>query len=291
MNVQEITQLVLNADIRLLAGLAMVLLILLFWRLFYRISRVDKELSRINERFERIREEVRSMGRRPLVATIPTSDQASNIDPISEAAPTGETVKKAEPAEEQPLEESFSFTTDSYRDESFETFQPQAPTEETEDSPFDPFETESFSFDKEPAAEGTAALFDEDEEAAEEKPFWDEPENAGIAEEQMDQEQATVFPVEEAPVEEKLVEETPVAAEEASVEEAPVEEKTAEEEPEPVAKPAAEDVDIVKLEDDPARPEVCLARCMVCNYKLAYPVKLAGRRVRCPSCKSAHVLP
>ncbi|MEZ4483109.1 MAG: hypothetical protein R2864_00475 [Syntrophotaleaceae bacterium] len=29
-----------------------------------------------------------------------------------------------------------------------------------------------------------------------------------------------------------------------------------------------------------------MVRCLSCNYKLAYPEKLAGKRVRCPSCRN-----
>lgn len=60
-------------------------------------------------------------------------------------------------------------------------------------------------------------------------------------------------------------------------------------EPEPVATEAAPA--IVPLEDDPARPEVSLARCGQCDHKLAYKKTLAGKKARCPSCKGAFVLP
>jgi hypothetical protein len=64
------------------------------------------------------------------------------------------------------------------------------------------------------------------------------------------------------------------------------EEPAAEEAPEPAAGQY-----IIRLGDDPNRPDISLARCLVCNYKLAYPGKLSGKRIRCPSCKVEHVLP
>ncbi len=48
---------------------------------------------------------------------------------------------------------------------------------------------------------------------------------------------------------------------------------------------------VARLEGDPARPGVSMVRCLSCNYKLAYPEKLAGKRVRCPSCRSGLDLP
>lgn len=48
---------------------------------------------------------------------------------------------------------------------------------------------------------------------------------------------------------------------------------------------------VARLERDPARPDVGLVRCLSCNYKLAYPDKLSGKRVRCPSCRASLTLP
>jgi len=48
---------------------------------------------------------------------------------------------------------------------------------------------------------------------------------------------------------------------------------------------------IIPLEDDPARPEVSLARCGQCAHKLAYKKTLAGKKARCPSCKGDFILP
>jgi hypothetical protein len=48
---------------------------------------------------------------------------------------------------------------------------------------------------------------------------------------------------------------------------------------------------IIRLDDDPARPDVNLARCGQCDHKLAYKKNLSGKKARCPSCKGAFVLP
>ncbi|WP_139800638.1 hypothetical protein [Geothermobacter hydrogeniphilus] len=87
---------------------------------------------------------------------------------------------------------------------------------------------------------------------------------------------------EQPPAEEKPAPGTPAEkpvaapAEEAAVAETePVEEKPA----------------IIALEPDPQRPTVKLARCGQCNHKLAYKETLSGKKARCPSCRSAFVLP
>jgi DNA-directed RNA polymerase subunit RPC12/RpoP len=49
--------------------------------------------------------------------------------------------------------------------------------------------------------------------------------------------------------------------------------------------------ELVALPGNPQRPEVALARCGQCGRKIAYPKRLSGKRVRCPSCKSGYVLP
>jgi len=48
---------------------------------------------------------------------------------------------------------------------------------------------------------------------------------------------------------------------------------------------------IVQLDDDPARPDVSLARCGQCDHKLAYKKTLAGKKARCPSCQGTFTLP
>ena len=80
-----------------------------------------------------------------------------------------------------------------------------------------------------------------------------------------------------------------------STEEPPTEEPPAEEPPaeEPPAEepPAEEPPGIVPLPANPDRPGVSMARCAACDHKLAYRETLSGKRARCPSCKSAFVLP
>lgn len=71
-----------------------------------------------------------------------------------------------------------------------------------------------------------------------------------------------------------------------------VEEPPAATEPEavpPATTPPAAQAE--RLEPDPAKPQVALARCRDCGHKLAYRMELAGKKVRCPSCRSALYLP
>lgn len=78
-------------------------------------------------------------------------------------------------------------------------------------------------------------------------------------------------------------EETPAAVKE------PV--ASAAEEAEPLVAAKEPPSGVISLEGDPARPGVRMVRCLSCNYKLAYPEKLAGKRVRCPSCRTGLDLP
>ena len=48
---------------------------------------------------------------------------------------------------------------------------------------------------------------------------------------------------------------------------------------------------IVKLDDDPERPDVSKAVCTQCNFELTYPKRLAGKHVDCPSCSVKFILP
>ena len=48
---------------------------------------------------------------------------------------------------------------------------------------------------------------------------------------------------------------------------------------------------ILKLDDDPDRPEVSKALCTQCNLELTYPRRLAGKYVDCPSCAEKFTLP
>lgn len=59
----------------------------------------------------------------------------------------------------------------------------------------------------------------------------------------------------------------------------------------PAEEEAAPEPDIFPMPDNPARPDVSMARCGACDHKLAYKKTLAGKKARCPSCKTAFVLP
>lgn len=48
---------------------------------------------------------------------------------------------------------------------------------------------------------------------------------------------------------------------------------------------------ILKLDDDPDRPEVSKALCTQCNFELTYPKRLSGKYVDCPSCSVKFTLP
>lgn len=45
------------------------------------------------------------------------------------------------------------------------------------------------------------------------------------------------------------------------------------------------------LPGNPDKPNVGVARCRECGRKIAYPKRLSGKRMRCPACQSAAVLP
>jgi hypothetical protein len=379
-NVQDVLQLIMKTDVRLLACLAGLLIVLLFWRVFHRTARIDREIVRLNERFERIREEVRTLGRKPLLAVVPPAG--------AEHAEAG-TTNENSVAEEPPVEDNFFFSADT--EDSADTEESRASVGE------EPFETKSFSFssegaedieeaeempnepgfeeaadepdqldlseeapdgkawvktssvettagfeettadadqaEEEPAADSWMETFSaepaatESEEEPAEEEFEETTADAGQAEEEPDSwmetfsaepageepEETPAEPVTgETSAESDLSEEEsamnawmspacnlpgPAESEEPSAGSdieaptvagpAPSEEEPAAEEPsEPAAGP-----NIIRLGDDPNRPEIRLARCLACNYKLAYPDRLSGKRIRCPSCKSEHVLP
>lgn len=345
-NVQDVLQLIMKTDVRLLACLAGLLIVLLFWRVFHRTSRIDREIARLNERFERIREEVRSLGRKPLLAAVPPAG--------AEHAAVGKAEEN--PVEEEPqAEESFFFSTDTRGVQASAGEEP------------DPFETESFSFSSEGAEEAeempeefgyegaadepdqpdlseekadrkawvksssleTTAGFEEtsaeparsEEESAEDswmENFSAEPAAAeseetsaslgfeeSVAESDQPEEESVedswrgTFSTEPAAAEPEEMPAEPVS-EETSVAPEPSEEESAMDawmKPAPAEEVPAESEEppsgsgVIRLGGDPNRPDICLARCLACNYKLAYPGKLSGKRIRCPSCKSEHVLP
>lgn len=75
-------------------------------------------------------------------------------------------------------------------------------------------------------------------------------------------------------------------------------EASAEVPPEPAAiassKSAPADRQIASLEPlpgNPDKPDVGVARCGECGRKIAYPKRLSGKRMRCPACRTASILP
>jgi hypothetical protein len=75
-------------------------------------------------------------------------------------------------------------------------------------------------------------------------------------------------------------------------------EASAEVPPEPAAiassKSAPADQQIASLEPlpgNPDKPDVGVARCGECGRKIAYPKRLSGKRMRCPACRTASILP
>lgn len=48
---------------------------------------------------------------------------------------------------------------------------------------------------------------------------------------------------------------------------------------------------VIKLEDNPQRPEISKSLCALCRFEMTYPKKLAGKEVDCPSCNSHFQLP
>jgi len=243
MDYQEILQKVQGfletVDQQLLAAAAvLVLLLLLFWRVLRRTSRIEREVARLNERLERIREEVRSLSRPPL-SVAPAKEAVADAGSAGESGATEEApavvpdLTEAQAEEDDLLSRAAASLAEAGLDEELAV------------------SDDSFSFGEEDTAEPHELP------AAEEEP-------------------SAVFAAEEdqiaAPTEEPA---TPAVAPQA-------EEPAAQE-------PAASGV--VKLESDPARPGVSMVRCLSCNYKLAYPEKLAGKRVRCPSCRAGLDLP
>lgn len=244
MNQEEILNFIATLDHRLLAAAAvLLLLLLLFWRVLRRTSRIEREVARLNERLERIREEVQSIAApSPLsvapVKEVPVADEEV-AQPVLETPVAAPDLGAEQPEEEDVLSRAVASLAEANPLE-------DSNTNESEDS---------FSFDQS---------------------FDDEPnELAADIEKSSPPSDEHNFSFGEA-------EETPTSVAEPAV---PVAEEP---ESSPVVKAPA---GVVSLEGDPARPGVSMVRCLSCNYKLAYPEKLAGKRVRCPSCRTGLDLP
>ena len=48
---------------------------------------------------------------------------------------------------------------------------------------------------------------------------------------------------------------------------------------------------VMKLDDNPDRPEISKALCTQCHFELTYPKRLTGKNVDCPSCSANFSLP
>lgn len=312
MNVQEILQQVQNADIRLLMAAALVLILLFLWLAFARTSRLNKEIFRLHDRLDRLREEVRSIDKKPLVTALPSAEQLQTETGPLEVPARHEVLDEVE----EPAEDSFSFAGGGFQDDDFESFTAPDTGEEEPEPGAEMFEgeleqTRWHDPEEEAEAEPVAQegmdlrdLMEEEEEPEEEMPSTREflfgeleaeetevedpaTEIAGFEEsflgETPEEEPALEEPVVEKPVWKQLLEEKPVVVQ-PPVAKPPVQEPPAE-------KTAVEETGIIRLADDPGRPGVCFARCQACQYKLAYPVRLSGKGVRCPSCRAKHLLP
>jgi len=93
----------------------------------------------------------------------------------------------------------------------------------------------------------------------------------------------------------------PRESEEPALEEPVVAEPEAEREPE-TAPPTTEQTLAAAAQADaapvllplpapPDRPDVAMVRCGRCGRKIAYPKRLGGKPVRCPSCQTGYILP
>ncbi|APG28327.1 hypothetical protein A7E78_10985 [Syntrophotalea acetylenivorans] len=237
MNQEEILNFITTLDHRLLAAAAVFLLLfLLFWRVLRRTSRIEREVARLNERLERIREEVRSIAEPNPLSVAPAKEVPATIK-TEQAPPEEPDLIEEQPEEEDVLSRAAASLAEANAEED----------RGTADSDTD------FSFDQ---------------------TFADDPNELDAAVEEsstMDNDTFSFGEPEEAPA---PVEETVVPA-------------AAEPELEPEKAPSG----VVSLEGDPARPGVSMVRCLSCNYKLAYPEKLSGKRVRCPSCRTGLDLP
>lgn len=168
--------------------------------------------------------------------------------------------------------------------EAQETFTPapaveeQPPAEAAAEAPPLPAEEAAAAAAEEKPLE-LEPFFPEEEEppppapTPEEQPFTFEPLKAAEEEKTTEGEERIAV----APFDEQAPSEEPPAAPAAEEETAP---------PEPRAASG-----ITRLADDSGKPGTRFARCEGCGHKLAYKQALAGKRVRCPSCKTVHTLP
>lgn len=242
MSQEEILNFIATLDHRLLAAAAvLLLLLLLFWRVLRRTSRIEREVARLSERLERIREEVRSIAGPGPLSVAPVKEVPATDEEVEQVPPEVPDLVAEQPEEADVLSRAVASLSEATSDEDMGTAESDA----------------DFSFDRSFDAEPNELAEPAEEPAA-----------------SLDKENFSFGEPEETS--------TPV---EASV--------AAEPEPEPEPEPVVQEAPagVVSLEGDPARPGVNMVRCLSCNYKLAYPEKLSGKRVRCPSCRTGLDLP
>ena len=193
---------------------------------------------------------------------------------------------------ESAFEETVEEETEEDQDFNFEEELPEetSPFGETPEEDFFPEEpeekpAEDFSFEEETATE-----------TFEETPQEDNFDDLSLSGEGFDNQAAfsmdeeEELPGAEEPQEEPFAD-SPFGA--AAEEEEPAAEfppPTPEEEPAPV-EPEEEKPSIIRLPDNPKTPDVNLARCAICDHKLSYRKALAGKKAKCPSCKTVFTLP
>jgi len=260
-------------------------MLILLWK-------ISKATSNTANQLERLIAQVDHLLQHAPATTQAAPAPGASLDLLASAAAPA--APPAEPAQDD-LEEAFSIDAPASREDS--------PAEAVEDDGGYEFPDEDNSFDNLPEAEAeefaaeAAATGDGSDDF--DFPMDDELPAAG-------EELASDFGIDESPAADGLSDEeeaalggafgAPAEQEDAGWQDAEEESTEESEEAWPEARteeetPAEEAPAIVKLEDDPARPDVSMARCGKCDHKLAYKKNLAGRKARCPSCKEAFILP
>lgn len=219
--------------------------------------------------------------------------------PMPEATPAVSMESAAEETVEAETEEDQDFNFEEDLPEETSTF---GETPEEDFFPEEPEEkpAEDFSFEEETTAEtfeetpqednlddlslsgegfDNQSAFSMDEE--EELPGAEEPQEKAFADSQFETTAEEEEPFADSPFGASAEEEEPAA------EFTP---PTPEEEPVPI-EPETEKLSIIRLPDNPKTPNVNLARCAICDHKLSYRKALAGKKAKCPSCKTVFTLP
>ncbi len=263
MNQEEILNFFATLDHQLLiAVLVLLCLLFLIWRLMTRTARLERDMNRLGERLTSLREETRAV-----------RAGALSVAP-SKADPSAEDVTEVdEPIYYQPTEAELPEEDDVLQRAVASFEEEKGFAMEGGDEGEDAFE------DGETKDDDSFALTDNEKQAGEDSSLRDDDRFVPEAAEASSEESSLTYG------------QAPPAAEESGFErEAQGTEEAVEGKPAVTGMPE-ESSGVARLEKDPARPEVGLVRCLSCNYKLAYPDKLAGKRVRCPSCRASLTLP